>query len=506
MTRLKVEEVSKRFGVVQALDRVSFDVERGEIHALVGENGAGKSTLTRIIGAAESADSGQLTFEGNQLDLSSPVAALSAGISIAYQHLNLSTELTVAGNLFLGREPRRVLGGIDDRRMNAAAAVWLERLGAGFPPDELVEGLSPSDRQLAEIARALSHEPSLLIMDEPTSALAAHSVERMFAVLRELREEGMSVIFITHELAHVFELCDRVTVLKDGRSTLTKPLAEVDRDEVIRAMVGRTVSALFPPRTTPIDEEAAAALEVRELTLPEYFEDVSFSIQPGEIVGLGGLIGSGRSRLAKAIFGVPPERSYGPLGGEILIHGEPVRPSGPRAAIEQGIGFVPEDRKAAGLVLTASVADNISLPQLERISTAGVIRRRVEEEVAGGQVEALRIKTPSLETEVGDLSGGNQQKVVLGKWLARGSSVLILDEPTPGVDIGAKAEIYALIRELADQKTAILLISSDLPELIGLSDRILVMSRGRIVAQLAQDDASEESVMRAAFDGLEAPA
>ena len=249
-----------------------------------------------------------------------------------------------------------------------------------------------------------------------------------------------------------------------------------------------------------------AALELRGLTLPEYFEDVSFGIQPGEIVGLGGLIGSGRSRLAKAIFGVAPERSYGPLRGEVLIHGERVRPSGPRAAIEHGIGFVPEDRKAAGLVLTASVADNISLPQLERISTAGVVRRGLEQEVAGGQVTALRIKTPSIETEVGELSGGNQQKVVLGKWLARGSSVLILDEPTPGVDIGAKAEIYALIRELADQKTAILLISSDLPELIGLSDRILVMSRGRVVAQLAQGEASEESVMRAAFDGLEAPA
>jgi len=428
----------------------------------------------------------------------------SAGISIVYQHLNLSDELTVAGNLYLGREPRRGLRGVDDRAMNGAAAVWLERLGAGFPPEAMVGELSPSERQLAEIARALSHEPSLLIMDEPTAALAAHSVQRMFAVLRELTAAGLSVVYITHELAHVFELADRVTVLKDGRSMLTRPLAETDRSQVIQAMVGRTVSTLFPDRGTAPDAEATPALELRGLTLPGYFEEVSLAIAPGEVLGIGGLVGSGRSQLAKAIFGVSPERSMGPLRGEVLVGGKAARLSGPRSAVRHGIGFVPEDRKSAGLVLSASVADNISLPQLERLSTAGVLRRGAEGKVAAEQVEALRIKTPSLDAEVGDLSGGNQQKVVLAKWLARGCEVLILDEPTPGVDVGAKAEIYALIRQLAERGTAVLLISSDLPELIGLSDRVLVMSRGRIVAELDQESATEEGVMKAAFDGLEA--
>ena len=504
MPRLKVEEVSKRFGVVRALDRVSLDVERGEILALVGENGAGKSTLTRIIGGAESADSGRVELEGFPQATSSPVAALAAGISIVYQHLNLSAELTVAGNLFLGREPRRGLRGVDDGAMNAAAAVWLERLGAGFPPEALVADLSPSERQLAEIARGLSHDPKLLILDEPTAALAAHSADRLFDLLRELAAEGLSVIYITHELAHVFELADRVTVLKDGQETLTKPIAATDRDEVIQAMVGRAVGNLFPPRRQPLQPGSAPALEVRDLTLPGYFEEISLALAPGEVLGIGGLIGSSRSRLAKAIFGVSPERSMGPLRGEILVGGEPFTPSGPRAAVRRGIGFVPEDRKTAGLVLSATVAENIALPQLERLATAGVIRRGAEERIAAEQVEALRIKTPSLGADVGDLSGGNQQKVVLAKWLARGCEVLILDEPTPGVDVGAKAEIYALIRGLSEAGTAVLLISSDLPELIGLSDRVVVMSRGRLAAELDRESASEESVMRAAFGGLEA--
>ena len=292
-------------------------------------------------------------------------------------------------------------------------------------------------------------------------------------------------------------------MLKDGKNTLSTTVAETDREAVIRAMVGRAVSDLFPGRTAAVDAIATPALELRDLTLPGYFESVSLTVRPGEVVGLGGLIGSGRSRLARAIFGDPPERSNGPLRGEVLIDGEPFRPHGPRAAVRRGIGFVPEDRKAAGLVLSASVADNISLTQLERLSRGGFLPRGAESKVAAEQVDALRIKTPTLATEVKDLSGGNQQKVVLAKWLARGCRVLILDEPTPGVDVGAKAEIYALVSRLADSGAAILLISSDLPELLGLSDRVLVMSRGRIVAEL-DEGATEESVMRAAFDGMEA--
>jgi rhamnose transport system ATP-binding protein len=502
--RLEVVEVSKRFGVVQALDRVSLAVERGEVHALVGENGAGKSTLTRIIGGAEKADSGQIRFEGAAVNLSSPAAALSAGVGVVYQHLNLSVELTVAGNLFLGREPRRRLGGVDDRTMNGRAVKLLQRLGATFPPEALVGELSSSDRQLAEIARALSNEPTLLIMDEPTAALAPQNAERVFQVVKEIKAQGVSVVYITHELAHVFELADRVTVLKDGQRTMTREVASTEREEVIRAMVGRTVSTLFPARENPLDGEAAPALELRGLTLPGHFEDVALGVRPGEIVGLGGLVGSGRSSLAQAIFGVLPERRTGPLSGEIMINGKRVRIRSPHVAVAHGIGFVPEDRKAAGLVLSTSVASNIALPQLERLAHAGVLSARAEARLAREQVEALKIKTPSLDTEVAYLSGGNQQKVVLSKWLACGCSILILDEPTPGVDVGAKAEIYALIRRIASRGTAVLLISSDLPELIGLSDRVFVMSRGRIVAEQEQSSATEESIIRAAFDGIDA--
>jgi ABC-type sugar transport system ATPase subunit len=499
-----VADVFKRFGVVRALDGVSLDVGRGEIHALVGENGAGKSTLTRIIGGAERADAGVISFESSSQALSSPAAALAAGISIVYQHLNLSDELTVAGNLYLGREPRRALrGGVDDGAMNRAARAWLDRLGADFPPDQLVGELSPSDRQLTEIARGLSHDPKLLIMDEPTASLAPAASDRVFAVLRELTRAGLSVIYITHELAHVFELADRVTVLKDGKTALSAPIGEVDRDRMIRAMVGREVSELFPPHRVRPASAATPALELRDLTLPGYFESVSLRVAPGEVVGLGGLVGSGRSRVARAVFGDSPERSMGPLRGEVLVDGKAFNPRGPRSAVKRGIGFVPEDRKAAGLVLGASVADNIALPQLERLARGGVLRRGAERGIADEQIEALRIKTPSPDTEVQYLSGGNQQKVVLAKWLARGCRVLILDEPTPGVDVGAKAEIYGLIRKLADAGTAVLLISSDLPELLGLSDRVLVMSRGRLVAELEAEAATEEGVMQAAFDGVE---
>jgi len=502
--RLRVAGISKRFGVVRALDGVSLDVGRGEIHGLVGENGAGKSTLTRIIGGAERADAGDISFEDSPQALSSPAAALAAGVSIVYQHLNLSDELTVAGNLYLGREPRRVLrGGVDDKAMNRAAAVWLDRLGAEFPPDEMVADLSPSDRQLAEIARGLSHEPRLLIMDEPTASLAPTAAARVFAVLRELTAAGLSVIYITHELAHVFELADRVTVLKDGKNALSAPIGEVSREGLIRAMVGRSVTELFPARETPLAGGATPALELRDLTLPGYFESISLRLAPGEVLGLGGLVGSGRSRVARAIFGDAPERSMGSLRGEILVDGKSFNPRGPRSAVQRGIGFVPEDRKAAGLVLSSSVADNISLTQLERLARGGVLKRGAERAVAEEQVEALRIKTPSVDAEVQNLSGGNQQKVVLAKWLARGCRVLILDEPTPGVDIGAKAEIYTLIRKLSEAGTAVLLISSDLPELLGLSDRVLVMTHGHIVAELEADAATEEGVMRAAFDGME---
>jgi ribose transport system ATP-binding protein len=499
---LKAESLRKRFGTVQALGRVSLELFPGEVHALVGENGAGKSTFAKIVGGAQRPDAGKLIVGGTEAPLGSPAAALAVGISVVYQDLNLAPELTVASNMFLAREPRGRLGFVDDRAMKRRAARLLEMLGASFPPDARISDLNPQDRQLSEIARALSHEPSILVMDEPTASLAPQSAERLFEVIGGLRGRGVSVLYITHELAHVFEIADRVTVFKDGELMTTKRVDETDRDEVIETMVGRSVGELFPDRSESPPRTGKPALEVRGLGLAGFFEDISFELHPGEIVGFAGLIGSGRTRLAQAIFGVLPESRTGPLRGEIAMAGERVRIGSPRAAIRRGIGYVPDDRKAAGLVLGLSVASNISLPQLEKVGRAGLLRRDTEARIAEREIESLRIRTPSPATEVANLSGGNQQKVVLGKWLALGSKILILDEPTPGVDIGAKAEIYALIRRIAEGGAAVMLISSDLPELIGLSDRVLVMSRGRIVAEEDHVTATEERIVKAAFTGV----
>jgi ABC-type sugar transport system ATPase subunit len=498
---LEVVEISKRFGVVQALDAVSIAFTEGEVHALVGENGAGKSTLAKILGGAERQDSGRLVLRGEEIEIPSPTAALGEGISVVYQDLNLAPQLTVAANLFLAREPRGRLGFVSDRAMRRGAERLLQRLGADFPPTARVDELSPADRQLSEIARALNRDSSILIMDEPTASLSPQRSEQLFEVITSLRARGVAIVYITHELAHVFDLADRVTVLKDGRRMLTKPVTETSRDEVIETMVGRSVGALFPDRSAGPERSGDPALEVRSLSLAGYFDDVSFALHPGEIVGFAGLVGSGRTRLAQAIFGVLPEQRIGSLGGEIRIAGKRTRVPTPRAAIRHGIGYVPDDRKLAGLVLDLSVAGNISLPQLERVARRGLLNLKDEARLAEQQIESLRIRTPSAETKMGHLSGGNQQKVVLGKWLALDCSVLILDEPTPGVDIGAKAEIYSLIARIADQGTAVMLISSDLPELLGLSDRILVMSRGRIVAEDERATATEERIVRAAFSG-----
>jgi ABC-type sugar transport system ATPase subunit len=502
--QLQAVSLSKAFGVVQALDDVSIDFMSGEVHALVGENGAGKSTLAKLIGGADTPDSGRLLVRGDERSLSSPAEALEAGISVVYQELNLAGELTVASNLFLSREPRGRLGFVNDRQMNRDASALLERIGATFPPDVPVSELNAGDRQLAEIARALSFDPSILVMDEPTASLPQQSAEKLFEVVRELVGQGVSILYITHELAHVFEIADRVTVLKDGQLMMTKPVPETNPDEVIETMVGRSVGDLFPKRKKPPAKGKAAkkpALEVQGLSLQGYFDDISFGIRPGEILGFAGLVGSGRTRLAQAIFGVLPDQRYGSLNGDIHLAGERVRIRSPRSAVRHGIGYVPDDRKLAGLVLDMSVSGNLSLPQLEKVARAGMIERGKEQELAEKQIKSLSIRTPSADAKVANLSGGNQQKVVLGKWLALGTKVLILDEPTPGVDIGAKAEIYSLITTIADQGTAVMLISSDLPELLGLSDRILVMSRGRIVSEEEQSTATEERIVRAAFTG-----
>jgi rhamnose transport system ATP-binding protein len=495
--------VSKRFGAVQALTDVSLAFQPGEIHGLVGENGAGKSTLTKIVAGAQPPDSGEIRVNGEPASFSAPADALKAGIVVIYQELSLIPELSVAANVFLGHEPRKRRM-LDERGMRRRTNELLERLGAKFGAGRLAGELSVADQQVAEIARALNHRSDVIIMDEPTAALPAEAHEHLFGVVRALREDGTAVVYISHELADVFALCDRVTVMKDGRKVATTATADTTRDEVIRAMVGRPLGEMFPPRPARKASSAAPALELEGLTLPQHFADVSLRIERGEVLGLAGLVGSGRSSLARSIFGSPPGVG-GPraVRGTVRVHGEPVRIRGVTDAIRAGIGYVPEERKTDGLALELSVADNVALPQLHDLAHRGIAARGAEARAAQEQVRALGISTPSIHAPSGALSGGNQQKIVLGKWLSRGCDVLLLDEPTRGIDVGAKVEVYRLLRELTDEGLAILLISSDMPEVLGLSDRVAVMRRGRLVGTFEDANVSEEKVIRLALGAEE---
>jgi ABC-type sugar transport system ATPase subunit len=495
--------VSKRFGAVQALTDVSLAFQPGEIHGLVGENGAGKSTLTKIVGGAQPPDSGEIRVNGEAASFSAPADALRAGIVVIYQELSLIPELSVAANVFLGHEPRKRRM-LDERGMRRRTNELLERLGARFGAGRLAGELSVADQQVAEIARALNHRSQVIIMDEPTAALPAEAHEHLFDVVRALREDGTAVVYISHELSDVFALCDRVTVMKDGRTVATTAIADTTRDQVIRAMVGRPLGEMFPPRPARKASSAAPALELEGLTLPQHFADVSLRIERGEVLGLAGLVGSGRSSLARSIFGSPPGVG-GPraVRGTVKVHGEPVRIRGVRDAIRAGIGYVPEERKTDGLALELSVADNVALPQLHDLAHRGIAARGAEARAAQEQVRALGISTPSIHAPSGALSGGNQQKIVLGKWLSRGCDVLLLDEPTRGIDVGAKVEVYRLLRELTDEGLAVLLISSDMPEVLGLSDRVAVMRRGRLVGTFEDANVSEEKVIRLALGAEE---
>jgi len=502
---VEVRGVSKRFGVVPALTDVSVGFRRGEIHGLVGENGAGKSTLTKIIAGAYPPDAGEILVDGRAVSFGAPAAALDLGIVVIYQELSLVPELSIAANLFLGHEPRR-LGMLDERGMRRRTNELLRRLGAGFDAGRLAGELSVADQQLAEIARALNRRSQLIVMDEPTAALPAEAHENLFRVVRSLREHGTAVVYISHELPDVFGLCDRITVMKDGRLVATTETAETTRDEVIRGMVGRRLGELFPARRPRRAESAPPALEVEGLSLSKHFANVGLRVERGEVLGLAGLVGSGRTSLARALFGNPPGFG-GPraVRGTIKVHGRAVKIRGVRDAIRAGIAYVPEARKTDGLALELGIADNIALPQLRELAAHGITRRGRELRTAEEQMEALSIRAPSVTTETGNLSGGNQQKVVLGKWLSRGCDVLLLDEPTRGIDIGAKVEIYNLLRRLTGDGLAILLISSDMPEVLGLSDRLAVMRRGRIVGAFDHSDVSEEDVIRLALGAEEVP-
>lgn len=494
---LELRDITKTFPGVVALNGVSFDVRPGEVHALLGENGAGKSTLIKIVAGAYQPDAGELLFNGEAIRLANPRDAGARGVSVIYQEMSLYPELSVAENIFMGRHPRGPMGSVDWGGMVRQAEELFRTLDVEINVRHKVSRLTVGNRQRVEIAKALSRQARILIMDEPTASLTAHDVEILFGIVRRLRAQGVGIIYISHRLDEVFELADRVTVLRDGSYVDTLDVKDATPDKLINMMVGRTLDNLFPKETVPI---GAPVLDVCGLTRSGVVEDISFQVRQGEIVGLSGLVGSGRSDLAQVIFGVhPPDR------GEIRLNGKPVSIRTPRQAMHLGIAYVSEDRQRQGLVLPMSVKENVTLAVLTDLTRFGLVRLRDEELRAGESVERLRVRTPSLLQQVANLSGGNQQKVVLAKWLLRRPKLLILDEPTRGIDVGAKAEIHRLMSELAGQGIGILMISSELPEILGMSDRVLVMRRGRIVAEFARDDATQEAIIAKAMGAQPAP-
>jgi ribose transport system ATP-binding protein len=481
-------DISKSFPGVRALDGVSFNLRAGEVHALLGENGAGKSTLVKIICGIYKPDAGAIRIKGETVEITGPTHAQALGISSVHQELHLEPYLTVAENIFLGRQPTGRFGMIDYARMNRDAYALLKRLGADLDPESTVESLSVAQRQIIAIARANSTTARIVIFDEPTSSLTERETNLLFDMIARLRDEGLGIIYISHRMEEIFRLCDRVTVLRDGCYVATKPVGDTDMRDLIDMMIGRDISDLFRKAPAQIGD---IVLEVRNLSKKGILRDVSFSVRRGEIVGIAGLVGAGRTELARAIFGDLMVDS-----GEIRVEGQRV-PAGhsPRSAILAGIGLVPEDRKEQGLVTGLSVRQNISMPMLKALSSLNVLSLRKEQRLAESYVNRLAIKTPTIEQKATFLSGGNQQRVVIAKWLATQPKLLIVDEPTRGVDVGAKSEIHALLCDLAREGMAIMMISSDLPEVLAMSDRVLVMRKGRIAVDLPAAGATQEAIM-----------
>jgi ribose transport system ATP-binding protein len=494
---LEMTGISKVFPGVHALDSVQFELRAGEVHALVGENGAGKSTLVKILSGVYQPTEGSILIDGRAVHVQDPNHAQSLGISPVHQEVNLEPYLTVAENIFLGRQPKGRLGLIDHARMHRDAASLLADLGVSLDPTAVVGTLSIAERQMVAIARAVSTDARIIIFDEPTSSLTDRETDLLFSIIVKLRADGRGVVYISHRMEEIFRLCDRVTVFRDGRYVATKAMADTGLQEIIAMMIGRDVSDLFRKATVPIGEPV---LQVRNLTRRGVLEDISFTLHRGEILGIAGLVGAGRTELARAIFGDLRFDS-----GEILVQGQPVSPRTPRDAINAGIGLVPEDRKDQGLVTGLSVQQNISMPVMGALSRFNVIRLAREKALARDYVQRLAIRTPSIEQKVMYLSGGNQQRVVIAKWLATRPRVLIVDEPTRGVDVGAKAEIHALLCELAREGVGVLMISSELPEVLAMSDRILVMHAGRIAGELQGEAATQSEIMHLATGQVPKP-
>ena len=490
---LEMRGIQKSFPGVRVLDDVALSVLPGQVLALMGENGAGKSTLMKILAGALEADAGTISLNGKEVRISSPQQAMDLGIGIIYQELNLAPHLSIAENIFLGREPRLAPGWIDGRKMRREASALMADLGMPLDVRTLVGTLSVAQRQMVEIAKATSRKAQVLAMDEPSATLTAHELENLWRLIRRLQAQGIAIVYISHRMDEVFQIADAVTVLRDGKIVGHAPVGEISRDEVVRLMVGRDLDETYPKL---VAEAGAPVLEVRHLSRRGVLNDISFTVHAGEVVALAGLVGSGRTEIARCLFGADPWTT-----GDVLLEGKPFHPRSPSEAIKAGVGFVTEDRKEQGVVLSLPVRENISLASLPKVARFGFVRRGAERAEARASVARLRVRTPSVEQRVGNLSGGNQQKVVLGKWLETPLKLLILDEPTRGIDVGAKREIYGIMNDLAKDGVAILMISSELPEVLGMADTVIVIRDGRVAGSLPRGEATQEKVGLLALAG-----
>ena len=491
-----MQGISKSFGPVRVLDGVDFAVAGGEVHALIGENGAGKSTLMKILSGAYGADGGKILIDGEAVTIRSSREAEAFGIAIIHQELNMIPQLSVMDNLFLGREPNR-FGVIERHRMRGESASWLSRVGAGqIDVNRTAETLSIGLQQLVEIAKALSLNTRVLIMDEPTASLTDREIGTLFGIMTDLKSRGVGIVYVSHRMEEIFKICDKVSVLRDGHFVGERLVAETSFDEVVKMMVGRELKERFPRREV---SPGPVRLKVDDLTDEGNITAIHFEVRAGEVLGVSGLIGAGRSEILNALFGVNRKTS-----GRVLLDGKPLSIEGPADAIAAGIGFVTEDRKSQGLVLGLSLRENVTLVHLEEYARAGIINRKAEDAAVKELMDELQIRARDAELEVKALSGGNQQKVVFAKWLAKPPKVLLLDEPTRGVDVGGKAEIYHTINRLAAAGTAIVMVSSELPEVLAMSDRILVMREGRQAAIFDAKATNQEQIITAATEGLRA--
>lgn len=490
---LEMYDISKRFGGVQALENVQLQVKPGEVHALMGENGAGKSTLMKILGGVYTPSGGKILINGQEAEIHNPIDAAGYGIGVIYQEQALVDSLTVADNILLGRIPNTV-GWINKREQMNRAQAALDVVAPDIDLTAKISTLSVAKRQFVEIAKAISLNARIVVMDEPTSVLTMTETERLFSLIRKLKTEGISIIYISHRMEEVFTICDRCTVLKDGKYVATTNIADVDNLKIISLMTGRDVADIYPPRSNIAAGEEM--LRVEHLQKPGVFEDISFEIHAGEIVGMYGLVGSGRSEVCRALMGIDYLKS-----GEIFHRGEKIEIKRPMDAIDKGIVYVSEDRKKDGLILRLSVGFNMSISTIRKYAKLGFVQKKQENEAIASMMKVLRVKASGTNQLVKDLSGGNQQKVLLAMWMLVGANVMIIDEPTRGVDIGTKIEIYKIIRELANNGTAIVVISSELPEVIGISDRILVMHQGKLSGEVKGEEATEEGVLLLATGG-----